>query len=204
MAAEPGRRSVSALLRKSLASMCARAPGFERTRAQSAPPFAATAIALLALTLASASASAQAPRVDRIEVLEYGIYAASVAYAERDANWVLQSRVGDVRHVKRTRTVPAKLGVRFGFGFVVAGSPVGAKVTLRKVTRFPPPGLRSPAAKEPLKVSQVAVTRTIGREAGYVDYGFDDPWELVPGTWTIELWHGDRKLATQSFTVVRP
>lgn len=48
------------------------------------------------------------------------------------------------------------------------------------------------------------MTRTIGREAGYVDYGFDDPWELVPGTWTIELWHGDRKLATQSFTVVRP
>jgi hypothetical protein len=204
MAAGPRRRSVSSPLENSLASMNATAPSFERPRALSTPRFAAAAIASLSLALASANAGAQAPRLDRIEVLEYGIYAANVAYSERDANWVLQSRVGDVRHVKRTRTVPAKLGVRFGFGFVVAGSPTGAKVTLRKVTRFPPPGLRSPAAKEPLKVSEVSLTRTIGREAGYVDYGFDDPWELVPGTWTIELWHGDRKLATQSFTVVKP
>lgn len=165
---------------------------------------AASAIALLSLALVSAHADAQETLVDRIEVLEYGIYQASVAYSERDANWVLQSRVGDVRHVKRTRTVPAKLGVRFGFGYVVVGSPQGAKVTLRKVTRFPPPGLKSPAAKEALKFSEVAVTRTIGREAGYVDYGFDDPWELVPGRWTIELWLGERRLAAQSFTVVKP
>jgi hypothetical protein len=165
---------------------------------------ARSAIALLGLALASAHAGAQETRVDRIQVLEYGIYEASVAYSERDANWVLQSRVGDVRHVKRTRKVPAKLGVRFGFGYVVVGSPQGAKVTLRKVTRFPPPGLKSPAAKQALKFSEVAVTRTIGREAGYVDYGFDDPWELVPGRWTIELWLGDRRLAAQSFTVVKP
>lgn len=165
---------------------------------------ARSAIVLLGLALASAKAGAQLPQVDRIQVLEYGIYEATVAYSERDANWVLQSRVGDVRHVKRTRTVPAKLGVRFGFGYVVVGSPQGAKVTLRKVTRFPPPGLKSPAAKEALRFSEVAVTRTIGRDAGYVDYGFDDPWELVPGRWTIELWLGNRKLAAQSFTVVRP
>jgi hypothetical protein len=165
---------------------------------------ARSAIAVLGLALAAANAGAQETRVDRIQVLEYGLYEASVAYAERDANWVLQSKVGDVRHVKRTRTVPAKLGVRFGFGYVVVGSPQGAKVTLRKVTRFPPPGLKSPAAKEALRFSEVAVTRTIGREPGYVDYGFDDPWELVPGRWTIELWLGERRLAAQSFTVVKP
>jgi hypothetical protein len=179
-------------------------PSFERVRAPYSRPIAGAAIALLSLALAATNAGAQETRVDRIQVLEYGLYEASVAYSERDANWLLQSRVGDVRHVKRTRTVPAKLGVRFGFGYVVVGSPEGAKVTLRKVTRFPPPGLKSPAAKEALKFSEVAVTRTIGREAGYVDYGFDDPWELAPGRWTIELWLGDRRLTSQSFTVVKP
>ena len=32
----------------------------------------------------------------------------------------------------------------------------------------------------------------------------DDPWELTTGPWTIELWQGDRKLISQSFTVFKP
>jgi hypothetical protein len=34
-------------------------------------------------------------------------------------------------------------------------------------------------------------------------YQFGHDWEIVPGTWTIELWDGDRKLASQSFQVVK-
>lgn len=34
-------------------------------------------------------------------------------------------------------------------------------------------------------------------------YQFRQDWEIAPGTWTIELWDGDRKLASQSFQVVK-
>ena len=32
-------------------------------------------------------------------------------------------------------------------------------------------------------------------------YGFDEPWEVVPGTWTLEIWQGDRKLLEKSFEI---
>ena len=34
-------------------------------------------------------------------------------------------------------------------------------------------------------------------------YGFDDPWELVPGPWTLEIWDDDKKLFSQIFNVVQ-
>jgi Domain of unknown function (DUF3859) len=35
------------------------------------------------------------------------------------------------------------------------------------------------------------------------NYQFGHDRETVPGTWTIELWDGDRKLASQSFQVIK-
>jgi hypothetical protein len=32
-------------------------------------------------------------------------------------------------------------------------------------------------------------------------YTLEDSFELVRGTWVIEIWHGARKLATQSFVL---
>jgi hypothetical protein len=34
-----------------------------------------------------------------------------------------------------------------------------------------------------------------------VFYTLEDSFELVPGIWVIEIWYGNRKLASQSFTV---
>jgi hypothetical protein len=35
-------------------------------------------------------------------------------------------------------------------------------------------------------------------------YTLEDIFELVPGVWTVELWDGERKLLTQSFTLETP
>jgi hypothetical protein len=32
-------------------------------------------------------------------------------------------------------------------------------------------------------------------------YKFGQPWEIVPGLWTLELWSDDRKLGSVTFTV---
>jgi hypothetical protein len=31
--------------------------------------------------------------------------------------------------------------------------------------------------------------------------GFNQPWEVVPGTWEIEIWQGDRMLLEHRFTI---
>ena len=39
------------------------------------------------------------------------------------------------------------------------------------------------------------------RADSYSGYSFDDPWEIVPGTWRFEIRLGGRKMAEQSFNV---
>ena len=165
---------------------------------------AITFFLLFLLAFANGDVGAQALQIERIEVEDYGIYTASLIRAERNDKGILQSKIGNVQLVEKTHTVPAKLGVRFGFRFVVVGAPANAKVTLRKITHFPPGGLQPPAPREALSRSESTITRNIGGEVSYTGYAFDDPWELVPGPWTIELWYGDRKLVSEGFTIFKP
>ncbi len=144
---------------------------------------------------------AQAQQVTSVEIVEYGIYTSDVTQSQRTGSGLLQSTLTNIRHAATTTTIPAQHGIRFGFRFHVTGSPAGAKVELRKVTLFPAPGLKSPKSAEPLRRNEYTLVKSIG-ETSYTGYNFDDPWELVPGTWTVQLWSGDRKLAEQRFTVV--
>jgi hypothetical protein len=157
----------------------------------------------LALGLTLSTAEAQTAEVTRIDVVEYGLYTAQVMQKSTDANGVAKNTVTDIRHAVTTRTVPAQLGVHFGFRYTIVGTPEGAPVELTKVTIYPPEGVKKPSAPEPLHRTQYTLERQIG-ETKFTDYSFDDPWELVPGTWTMELWVGSRRLAAESFTVVRP
>jgi len=156
------------------------------------------------LVFTAADAYAQTPHIERIDIVDYGIYTADLQSAQRDAQGILQSSSTNVRHVQTTRDVPAQLGVRFGFRFRVVGAPIGAEVRLKKITIFPPGGLRNPASGQVISRLEDTLTTTVGNDARYTAYKFDDPWELAPGPWTIELWHGDRKLASQSFTIFKP
>jgi hypothetical protein len=77
--------------------------------------------------------------------------------------------------------------------------PAGAIVPLEEVTVFPislrPPGARAPVLRDTLPVK--AVVGAIR----YDGYQFEEPFETVPGRWTLEVWYKGRKLASQSFTV---
>lgn len=146
-----------------------------------------------------ADACAQTPQIESIEVVDYGLYTAEVMSAQRDAQGLLQNTSTNVRHSQTTRDVPAQIGVRFGFRFRVTGVPSGTEVRLKKIITFPPGGLRNPASPQVISRSETTLAMTVGHEAMYTAYKFDDPWELATGTWTIELWQGDRKLLSQSF-----
>jgi|SRR5271165_526494 len=161
-------------------------------------------LSLLLFAFSGGTAYAQTPHVDRIDVPEYGIYTANMDSKVPAPGTATGTRnvVGNVQHEATTRTVPAQLGVHFGFRYSVVGAPDGAAVLLNRVTIFPPPGLRNPANPQPKTRSELDLARRIG-EQYYADYSFDNDWEIVPGIWTFQLWYEGRMLAEQTFTVVR-
>ena len=155
----------------------------------------------LAAVLWAAATSAGAQTIDHVEVVQFGIFTADKLKSQRDQNGQLHSIIGDVHLKDATTTVPADAGVKFGIKFRVIGEPDGKPVAIRKVMIYPQPGLRAPNAPEPLLRSEDPISPTIG-ETVYIGFEFDDPWEQVPGVWTMQLWQGDRMLAEQRFTVL--
>ena len=159
---------------------------------------------LLALTFSSIGAYAQAPQAEHIDIGEYGLYttAASGEVVAPGTATGATSQLNDIRHLVTTRTVPAKLRVHFGFRYTVVGTPAGDSVRLHMVTIFPSPGLRQPGNPEPQLRSEYDTARAIGTQL-YRDYSFEHDWELVPGTWTFQIWYQGRMLAEQKFMVVK-
>ena len=95
-------------------------------------------IALLLLAAAS-SVSAQAPRIERIDLVDYGIYESEVTRRIEDSKAVGGSRSGVkmIRIKEKTSTIQARKGLQFGIRFFVVGEPKEAEVRLKFVLRFP-------------------------------------------------------------------
>ena len=170
-----------------------------------ASPLGIAILALAVLMAAVRPSIGQAVRVDRIELLDVGLYRGERAGQMGAPGSVAGNinRLTSVTFYEQTSRVPARLGVRFGIRFSLIGAPQRAVVPLRAVWRFPAPGLRDPGSGKVYSESIEEFSSPIGelRQRGY---GFDNDWELVPGEWTLEILHGQRRLLTQTFTVYRP
>jgi hypothetical protein len=169
--------------------------------------FAATLAMLFASTVCAAQApqAPQAPRIDRVETTDFGIYTLEPHPAAQSSLDGLEQRdVANVRLAEQTRIVPMQKGVHFGFHFAIVGTPADALVALRMVTIFPPGGLHNPARPAPIPRSEFTVTERIGAtHSHYHGIALDYDWALVPGNWILEIWWGDRRLASETFTLVR-
>ena len=142
-------------------------------------------------------------KVTAAEIVEYGIYTATVQTEKRAPNGVLVANLGSIRHAATTTTVPAQHGVRFGLRYKIIGAPDGATIPIRVVMVFPPAGLKPPNMAQPIHNAEFNVTTKIG-DIKYNDYAFDEPWEFVLGSWTIQIWYGNNKLIEKNFTVTPP
>ena len=112
-------------------------------------------------------------------------------------------RSDTVRFTSASHTVPARLGVRFGLRFVVTGLPASTTVNFRKIVAFPP--MRKPDGTVTKGYERTVSYKTDAEGAvtnAIEGYGFDYPYEIVPGEWRFELWYGDRKVTEQVFDVV--
>lgn len=159
---------------------------------------------LLGLT-AMSIAAAEDGTVTAIEVVSKGIYQVTVGEPIADPNAPTGFAAPPVTFTnsEATDTVPAAIGTEFGMEYRVVGAPQGADVNLDIVTIYPPAGLTDPRLAEPIRESRFQRTKKIG-EVEYVGYGFEDDWEMVAGTWSLQIWYAGRKLFDESFTVTEP
>jgi hypothetical protein len=163
-------------------------------------------LALLLLTAVVGGALAQGgSKVDRIEIVETGIYRAETATIEAAPGTATRQRnlLTDTRLIAPTTRIEAKIGVHFGMRYRVVGRPGGASIKLVSVTQYPTPGLKNPKGGGIQTRGEHPLFATIS-QINYRGYVFEHDWELIAGTWTFELWDGQRKLASQAFEVVKP
>jgi hypothetical protein len=158
----------------------------------------------LVLFVLAAPCDAEAPRIDRIEIVEWGIFKFE-ARAEIASPETITGRsilVDNLRLQQTTTTIPALVGMNLGVRFRVVGSPPGARVRLKFVARFPEQGVTHPAKGKTFSNSEYYSDTVVGT-TDYRGYSFDHDWEVEAGPWTLELWHEGRKLAEKEFMVTR-
>jgi hypothetical protein len=149
------------------------------------------AAALLMVAVSTAPAQTPAPLVARIDVLDRGIY--DVVLGVTTTHATLE---------QSTTTIPGKLRQEFGLRYEIAGAPTGARVMLDVVIKYPPPGMDDPTQLNTVVERGFSTVKEIG-ETVYLGYAFDYLWEIVPGTWSFEIWYQGRKMAEQKFTVTK-
>ena len=156
----------------------------------------------LVLFAAGSPAVAQDANVRSFNILEAGIYTQNVVSSTRDANGVVHNVISNPQLTVGTNRIPAKIGVSFGFRYLIKGIPDHATVTLRTELRYPNPGARPPGSTAPLYLNKSSTDVALGA-IRFAGYSFAEPWELIPGRWSISVWFGNRKLGEKEFTVVR-
>jgi len=160
-------------------------------------------LALVALVAGVTAAAAQADRIDGADITQFGEYEYKVTSTEDlggTAAGTLKSV--DYKFVAKTTSIPARRGVGFGIEYRVRGAPTDATVPLRSVTIFPAGGLRNPKTGETVPRNEYIEEKAIGALL-LKGYTLDEDWEVVPGTWTFQVWFGDQMLAEKSFTVTK-
>ncbi len=161
-------------------------------------------LAFVVLLAGAAAAAAQADRIDGADITQFGIYEHKLTGTE-DASSTATGMVRNVTYkfVSETTSVPARRDVGFGFEYRIVGEPKGAKVPIRSVTIFPEGGVRNPKTGKTFLRSEYVGDKAIG-ELILKGYTLDSDWEIVPGTWTFQVWFGDKLLAEKVFTLTKP
>lgn len=161
-------------------------------------------LAALCLAYAVSAAPLRAQVVPEVHITEYGEYVArrelGVLAPDPDAGRTAPLVIVDApRFVDRTSRIEARPCRGFGIGFRLGG--LDPARTARVTVRVTHPPMASPDGRVR---DESTYPQRIGREPSFAGYSFDEPWEMVPGTWTFAVLFGDKVLAEQRFEVVVP
>ncbi len=136
-------------------------------------------------------------------IIDYGIYNRSGVTYTKPAN----NPLGHINVTKgvdistTTERIPAKIGTNFGFRFELYGKRGGKYIKYVRVIKTP--RLTNPENGKTTEVFEDAITAPAGRVL-FAGYMFEFEWELVPGKYTIQLFHDNKLLVEKTFHIYRP
>lgn len=143
----------------------------------------------------------------RAQILTRGLFesvrrgSVSAHPASSTEKWI---RGATLRHTQSATQITAELGQHFGFQYRISGiDPKLRRVRLRRVLKHPvmqrPDGTSVRGSDYSLVLpvhSGVAIDIT--------GYAFNEPYELVAGTWVFQLWQEDTLLLEERFESTKP
>jgi hypothetical protein len=128
-------------------------------------------------------------------ITNYGIFEIPSARIENGTEKILYNQ-----RVLRDNTneIPARLGTRFGFNYIIAGEPDGEVVSLKKIIEYPMPGL--------IFNNKTVVADTLNihvklNEINYSGFIFEHNEELMPGVWTIKYFYKEKRILQKEFNI---
>jgi Domain of unknown function (DUF3859) len=105
----------------------------------------------------------------------------------------------DLRYLKEnTDSIPALKGTHFGFNYVISGNPKFDYVDIKKVTKYPEPGLKKNNKYIHSDSSIISVSLN---DLHYSGFQFEYDYELIPGKWEFEMSYKGSKLFSKAFNV---
>lgn len=165
-------------------------------------------ILLTSLAACGANTTGGKGGVRDIEIVEAGIYPVPAAARSTPVGLCESLAEPDRADVnisaqERTSRIPARLGTMFGVKFKPVGTVPDGVTNFRVLWRAPDPGIADAVTGKPRRDDGCAYAYRMGVTT-FHGFRFERPAELVPGTWALEIWHGDRKLLAYGFTVYKP
>jgi Domain of unknown function (DUF3859) len=156
----------------------------------------------------SATVAEPAATVSGVTVTNAGAYAGqSLSAPSRAGQLSPTGTIGTTNNwhfVSNSADIAGEVGNQFGIEFRIDGKPAGDGVTLHLVINFPSQGIRNPNTGDLMHTTNIAFPNLKIGATCLLGYGFDSPWEIVPGVWTEQIWYQGRMLAERSFTVSKP
>ncbi|HXW26196.1 MAG TPA: DUF3859 domain-containing protein [Xanthobacteraceae bacterium] len=149
-------------------------------------------------------AAAPAQEIASVSVNQVGIFTVRKTKTIKDPSISTGQRAEAENYdlVQTATTIAGKPGMHFGVGLVAFGTPKGGSAPIMVKWLYPAPGLVNPATRLTKMSDQYTTTLTLGAQWHFAwELGMD--WQIVPGTWTFQLWtpNGERLLASQDFTM---
>jgi len=141
--------------------------------------------------------------VKKANMLEFGIYGPSKQERIPDpgapGGYILKGFTETL--VSETNRVPATVGTKFGFRYVLEPNAGAKHAQLTIVYSFPE--MTNPESGESFTHHVGHVQYTFGAPATYVIYDLEEDWEAIPGRWVLQIWEGKTKLLEKEFELVK-
>src|SRR5215212_2754678 len=171
--------------------------------ASPAPAVRALAVQLRALVDKAAVTMRQIPptRVTGVEVIDYGIYQLKPTGELRKApgtgsgKWSVTS---EPRLLKKTDSIPARIGTTFGIKYKILGTPKDDPVEI--LFRVRHPKILNPETGKSVSVEQCKVTVLIGA-VDYRGYTLGSGADLQPARWVLQILVNSKIVVEHEFQV---